>query len=112
MSVDSSSFHCEIEKAAASQDGNAVTTVKCHGTLNSAAAPHLRDQVKPLLPHGGRLVIDLADVNFLDSSGLGTLVALKASAMKQGYCRLEMINMTPRVLELFRITKLYDLITT
>jgi anti-anti-sigma factor len=112
MSIHSSTFHCEIEKAAAGQDGNAVTTVRCHGTLNSAAAPHLRDQVKPLLPHGGRVVIDLSGVNLLDSSGLGTLVALRASAMKQGYCRLELVNMTPHVMELFRITKLYDLITT
>ncbi len=112
MSTDSSTFHCEIEKAAASQDGNALITVKCHGSLTGAAAPHLRDQVKPLLPNGGRVVIDLADVNFLDSSGLGVLVSLKASAMKQGYCRLELVNMTPRLLELFRITKLYDLITT
>ena len=59
------------------------------------------------------MVVDLAGVNFLDSSGLGVLVSLKASAMKQGYCRLELVKYdSRRLLELFRITKLYDLITT
>jgi hypothetical protein len=34
------------------------------------------------------------------------LVGLKASAINQGYCILEFANMTPRVLELLRITHL------
>jgi len=44
------------------------------------------------------MVIDLSDVSYLDSSGLGTLVGLKVSAIKQGPCILEFVNMTPRVL--------------
>jgi anti-anti-sigma factor len=62
--------------------------------------------VSPLLPLGGRIIINLADVNYLDSSGLGTLVGLKVSAIRQGLCILEFANMTPRVLELLRITNL------
>jgi anti-anti-sigma regulatory factor len=42
----------------------------------------------------------------LDSSGLGALVGLRASAVNQGLCILEFANMTPRVLELLRLTRL------
>ncbi len=42
----------------------------------------------------------------MDSAGLGAVVGLKVSAINQGYCILELPNMTPRVLELLRITHL------
>ena len=60
----------------------------------------------------GAIIIDLGDVNFLDSSGLGALVGLKASAIHQGYCILELANLTPRVLELLRITKLMNVFSS
>ena len=83
-----------------------MTTVKCHGRLVSDTASGMKEVVKPLLPLGGRIVVDLGDVSYLDSSGLGTLVGLKASALNQGLVILEFANMTPRVLELLRITHL------
>jgi anti-anti-sigma factor len=60
----------------------------------------------------GRIVIDLSDVAYLDSSGLGSLVGLKVSAVKEGYCRLELVNMSPRVMELLRITNLAQMFST
>jgi anti-anti-sigma factor len=62
--------------------------------------------VRPLIPLGGRIIIDLGDVKHLDSAGLGALVGLKVSAIKQGLCTLELANMTPGVVELLRITHL------
>jgi anti-anti-sigma factor len=101
------SFHCEVEKSAEKDErGNQVTTVKCHGELVSGATNKVKELVKPLIPLGGRIVIDLGDVKHLDSSGLGALVGLKASAINQGLCILEFVNMTPRILELLRITHL------
>ena len=105
------SFHYEVEKSE-DQHGNKVTTVKCHGRLVAGNASALSDLVKPLIPLGGRIVIDLGDLNYLDSSGLGTLVGLKASAIRQGFCRVELENMTPRVLELLRITNLMQLFSS
>ncbi len=83
-----------------------MTIVKCRGKLVSDTALHLKDVVKPLISRGGRIVIDMANVEQLDSSGLGALVGLKASAINQGYCILELANMTARVLDLLRITNL------
>src|ERR1700735_3337212 len=88
------SFHCEVEKPKEKDErGNQVTAVKCHGRLVSETASAVKEVVKPLIPLGGRI-------------GLGVLVGLKASAINQGYCILEFANMTPRVLELLRLTHL------
>ena len=53
------------------------------------------------------IVVDLtADVDFVDSTGLGTMVALKVSAGAVTNCSLEFINISPRVKELLHITNL------
>src|SRR5580658_619235 len=106
------SFHCGVEKSGDGPQGNKVTTVKCHGRLISETAGELKEVVKALLPEGGRIVIDLGDVNYLDSSGLGALVGLKVSAINQGLCILELANMGPRVLELMRISNLVQMLST
>ena len=101
------SFRCDVEKSKDNDEsGNQVTTIKCHGELVNQTANTIKDVVRPLIPLGGRIVIDLGDVKHLDSSGLGALVGLKASAVKQGLCILELANLTPHVLELLRITHL------
>lgn len=105
-----SMFHCEVVKLSDKDaEGNKVTTVTCHGKIVSDTAAQVKEAIKPLITDGGRIIVDLGDVTHLDSSGLGTLVGLKASAMNQGYCILEFSNMTPRILELLRITNLLQL---
>jgi anti-anti-sigma factor len=107
------SFQCDVEKLADKDKyGNQVTMVRCRGRLVNDTAGEVKDVVRPLIASGGRIVIDLADVNHMDSSGLGALVGLKASAMKQGLCILEFANMTPRVLELLRLTNLTQMFTS
>ncbi len=100
------SFTYEVEKSPDDQHGNKVTTIKCHGKLISENSNEIKELVKPMIPLGGRIVIDLGDLNYLDSSGLGALVGLKVTAVKQGLVILEFANMTPRVLELLRISNL------
>jgi anti-anti-sigma factor len=106
-------FHCDVEKATEKDpQGNVVTTVRCHGQLVSETTGRIKEVVHPLLGQHGRIVVDLGDVAQLDSSGLGTLVGLKASAVRQGLCILEFTNMTPRILELLRITNLKQILTS
>jgi anti-sigma B factor antagonist len=92
--------------------GNKVTTITCHGRVVSENSSELKELVKPMLPLGGRIVIDLHDVDFIDSSGLGAIVGLKISAVKQGLVILEFVNMAPRVLELMRMTNLAHLLSS
>jgi anti-anti-sigma factor len=103
-----STFHYEIEKST-DELNNPVTTVKCSGRIVSETASELKEAVKPLIPAGGRILLDLTNVQHIDSSGLGTLVGLKVSAANAGYCRLELVNLTPRVADLLKLTKLTQL---
>jgi len=108
-----SSFQYEVVKSPdLDSQGNKVTTVTCHGRLLSENSSELKELVKPLLPLGGRIVIDLSDVSHIDSSGLGALVGLKISAVKQGMVILEFVNMAPRVLELMRMTHVAELLSS
>jgi anti-anti-sigma factor len=99
-------FHCDKEEAKDDEFGNKVTIVRCHGRLVTETSGELKAMVKGLISSGGRIIVDLSGVSHLDSSGLGTLVGLKASAINYGYCILELENMTPRILELLRISNL------
>ena len=101
-----SSFQYEIEKAPKDESGNEVTTIRCHGRLVAGNTGPLSDAVKPLVSHVGRIVVDLEDLQHLDSSGLGTLIDLKVSA---SFGRVELANIPPRVLEMLRITNLLEM---
>jgi anti-sigma B factor antagonist len=103
-------FRCDVENS--TEDGLKVTTVRCHGRLINQTAGQVKDIVKPLIPQGGTIVIDLGDVTFLDSLGLGTLVGLKVSAINEGYCTLKLENLSPRIQELVKITSLTQLFSS
>ncbi len=94
------------------ENGVKKTTVLCHGRLVNQTAGTVKDIVKPMIPQGGIIVIDLADVTFLDSLGLGTLVGLKVSAINEGYCQLRLENLTPRLQELLSLTNLTKLFSS
>ncbi|KZC95100.1 MULTISPECIES: STAS domain-containing protein [Clavibacter] len=62
-----------------------VTVVAVTGMLNMASAPELREAVHDALAGGAsRIVVDLAEVDFIDSSGLGALIAGLKSARDAG----------------------------
>jgi anti-sigma B factor antagonist len=66
----------------------------------------LRTKLKDLLSKGKtRVVLDLAEVKYIDSAGLGTLVAGYTSAQNQG-AALKLANLTKKFDEQLHITKL------
>jgi len=66
----------------------------------------LRDQIQKLLGRGDRkFLLNLADVNYIDSSGLGELVTSFTTVRNQG-AELKLLNLTHRVQDLLQITKL------
>lgn len=83
--------------------------------LGIANCKRFRDAVRGVieeLPENGTVEIDLSETAFLDSSGLGTLIALKRIAQeRQG--RVRLINPAPqakRLIELTRIHQIFDIV--
>jgi anti-anti-sigma factor len=104
-------FRYEVEE---SQDstGWKTTTIHCHGKLVNQTAGQVKELVKPLIAQGGRIVLDFADLEYLDSSGLGALVGLKVSALHQGLVKLELENLSPRIKELLKMTNLLGMFSS
>jgi len=67
----------------------------------------LRDLVLNLVSEGNKkIILNLSDVNYIDSAGLGELVSAFTSVRKQGG-ELKLLHLTKRVHNLLQITKLY-----
>jgi anti-sigma B factor antagonist len=81
------------------------TVVVCSGKLVSETAASLLSTVQPLIPESKRIVLDLSDVSYVDSSGIGSLVKLWVST-KRGNCQLRVVNLNERIKDLLRISNL------
>jgi len=83
-----------------------VTVVHCSGkiTLGEESAA-LRLHVKELMNTSRQIVLDLGQISYIDSSGLGTLVALYSSARNAGG-EIKLSNLHQRARELLQVTKL------
>ncbi len=79
--------------------------VHCAGKITATSTGLLQEQVRPLIPNAKRIVLDLAQVNYLDSSGLGAVVRLWMTA-KKADCEFKVSNLTPRIKDLFSLTNL------
>ena len=83
-----------------------VTVVSISGRLTLGDDSELRNRVKGLLAEGKkRLVLDLGDVSYMDSAGLGTLVAAYTSARNSG-TDIKLANLSKKSDQLLSITKL------
>jgi anti-sigma B factor antagonist len=98
----------EIEKSGDEATGR-VTKITLHGRVITDTSALLKETVKPLIASGGQIVLDFSDVTHVDSSGLGTLVGLKLSAVNAGYCTLKFEHLSQRVQDLLRISNLTEL---
>ncbi len=73
--------------------------------LDASAAPAVRNLVVDLANQGRtRVVLDLAGVDFIDSSGLGALIHMHKTLERQG--RLVLCNLDAKVAHLFQVTRL------
>jgi len=89
------------------REAGAVTIVAISGNLTQGAAGDgLRDKVGSLLQQGRKaILVDLGAVPYMDSSGLGTLVAAYTTVRRQDGA-LKLLNLTKRLHDLLVITKL------
>jgi anti-sigma B factor antagonist len=82
--------------------------VRCTGKLIAGSTGILQTEVRSLLPGTKRIVLDLTDLGYMDSSGLGAIIGLYVSVKSAGG-RLEVINLSARVRQLFSITNVISL---
>lgn len=84
-----------------------LAIVRCHGQLVSGLTDILYSNVRPMIPGTKRIVLDLSDITWMDSMGLGSLVGLYTSAKAAG-CELQLLKIGKRVRELLGLTHLLD----
>ena len=87
-----------------------LVLVHCHGKLRGNTKDLLYATVKEQIPGSKRIVLDLTDLSYMDSMGLGTLVGLYVSAKSAGSC-LELTNLGKHVRELLGLTHLLAVFT-
>ncbi len=96
----------ELSLGSTVADGITVLTVR--GEADVYSSPTLRDRLMDLIDGNGSVVIvDLSEVGFIDSTGLGTLVAAHKRAAARGGA-LPLVCAQDRILKLLRITGLDD----
>jgi anti-sigma B factor antagonist len=66
----------------------------------------IKDRIKDLLADGQRkILLNLGDVSYIDSAGLGAMISCYATTKREGG-NLKLVNLTKRVQDLLTITKL------
>ena len=86
--------------------GGDVPVVRVAGEVDVHSAPQLRDRLTAELESvPDAVVVDLTQVAFLDSTGLGALVAVRTAAGERGIA-LPVVCTSERILKLFTITGL------
>jgi len=85
-----------------------VTIVDCSGRITlGEGSVQLRDAVRDLLSKGSKqILLNLGDVTYIDSSGIGELVSAFTTVRNQGG-DLKLLNLTKKIHDLLQITKLY-----
>ncbi len=88
---------------------NGISVVDLEGRITlGATAALLRGTMKELLAGDQyRILLNLSNVSYIDSSGLGELIGAFSAVSDRGG-RLKLANIQPRVDELMRLTKLYS----
>lgn len=87
-------------------DGVTVVDLSGRITLGEGSVV-LRDMVRDLIGKGERkILLNLGDVTYIDSSGIGELVSAFTTVRNQGG-ELKLLKLTKKVHDLLQITKLY-----
>ncbi|SCL17496.1 STAS domain-containing protein [Micromonospora inyonensis] len=93
-----------MDFALTTRPGRVGTVVEVAGDLDMSTTPQLRDRLSEVVEGGARVVVvDLADVGFMDSSGLGALVVTyKELRERDGW--LGLAGVRPPVRKVFSVT--------
>ncbi len=94
--------------AIVSREVDGVTVLELSGRITlGEGSVQLRDAIRDLMAKGQRrILLDLGEVNYIDSSGLGELVSAYTSVKNQS-AALKLLKLTKKVHDLLQLTKLY-----
>jgi len=81
--------------------------VRCEGRLTNQATELFKSEIKKLFPQNKRIVLEMYELNYMDSSGLGAVVGLFVSAKSAG-CQFQICNLSRPVKELLGLTKVLE----
>ena len=99
-------FPMSIQFSTRQLDNITIVDLRGRITLGEGSVT-VRDTVHDLLSKGQKkILLNLGDVNYIDSSGIGELVSAFTAVKKQGG-ELKLLNLTKKVHDLLQITKLY-----
>ena len=92
----------------ASREVDGVTILDLGGRITlGEGSVQLRDAIRGLISKGKKsILLNLGDVNYIDSSGLGELVSAFTTAKNQ-QAEVKLLNLTKKVHDLLQLTKLY-----
>jgi len=94
------SHRCAVDVA----DSTGALCIRVSGEVDMACAPDLLGTiVSAEVPPGGKLVLDLSGVAFMDSSGISALVEAQRTRDAEGIA-MTIVGTPPTVLEVFRIS--------
>jgi anti-sigma B factor antagonist len=84
-----------------------VTILDCSGKITlGEGTMTVRNTVRDILKgNGKKIILNLGDVNYIDSSGIGELVSTYTTVTNSGG-QLKLLNLTKKIQELLAITKL------
>jgi anti-sigma B factor antagonist len=92
----------------ASREVDGVTVLDLNGRITlGEGSVQLRDAIRDLIGKGQKnILLNLSEVNYIDSSGLGELVSAYTTARNQG-AALKLLGLSKKVNDLLQLTKLY-----
>jgi anti-sigma B factor antagonist len=92
----------------ASREVNGVTVLDLSGRITlGEGSVQLRDAIRGLISKGQKnILLNMAEVNYIDSSGLGELVSAFTTAKNQ-QAEVKLLKLTKKVHDLLQLTKLY-----
>jgi anti-sigma B factor antagonist len=97
-----------VSMKASNRQVDGITVVDMSGRITlGEGSVILRDSIRDLIGKGQKkILLNLGDVTYIDSSGIGELVSAFTAVRREGG-ELKLLNLTKKVHDLLQITKLY-----
>lgn len=84
--------------------------VRCSGRLVAGVNDKFHREISAIIPGSKRIVLDMAELTHMDSSGIGTLVRLYVSGKSAG-CAVELMNPGKSIRQMLGVTHLLSVLS-